>query len=209
MEVKSVARAALEYLRKELITGGLEPGQKLNEIELASELGISRHPLREAFRILDREGLVRSVPRIGTFVTEVSQEDFENLSMVREMLECKAIEIIKDLDKGDFSELERAVETANDLSIPADYDVYEYLDCHSVIENFHLQLVASTNNSWMLHLYQSFSTCIARYQFFCLKKRGVIKESIKQHNDIYNALIKKDFSTARNLLKAHIYRQEC
>jgi DNA-binding GntR family transcriptional regulator len=65
METLSVTKSRVHPLRENIIIGEFAPGQKLNEIELSSRLGISRPPLREAFRLLENEHLVRSIPRKG------------------------------------------------------------------------------------------------------------------------------------------------
>ena len=209
MQIKSVAKTVLEYLREQIITGGLEPGQKLNESELASRLEISRHPLREAFRILEKERLVQSIPRRGTYVTKISQEDFQNLSKAREILECNAIEILKDVEKKDLSKMAQAVETADKEAVPSEYDVGQYLKCHRIVENFHFQLIASTDNSWVIHFYKSFYGCISRYQFICLREIGVIEDSIKEHRKIYEAIKNNNYENAQKMLRSHIYKQKC
>lgn len=79
MEVKSLTENVVEYLRNQIILGDLAPGRKLKENDLASRLDISRGPLREAFRMLENEHLVVSVPRRGTYVSEVSVGDLEEL----------------------------------------------------------------------------------------------------------------------------------
>ena len=77
MEILSVTESALQFLRRRIIIGELKPGQKLNECSLSEELGISRPPLRETFRILEKDQLVVAIPRKGTYVTELSIRDFE------------------------------------------------------------------------------------------------------------------------------------
>ena len=63
LEVQSLTKSVLEYIRNRIITGDLVPGQRLNENELASRLKVSRPPIREAFRVLESEHLVVSVLR--------------------------------------------------------------------------------------------------------------------------------------------------
>ena len=68
MELKDVTKSIMEIIMTKIITGQLESGERLNENQWASDYNISRGPLREAFRLLEHEGLVTSVPRKGTFV---------------------------------------------------------------------------------------------------------------------------------------------
>ena len=95
MEILGVTKSTVQYLREQIITGELAPGQKLSEMEISSNLGISRPPLREAFRILENENLVLSIPRKGCYVTQVSMEDCRHIYEAREMIECHAIELLK------------------------------------------------------------------------------------------------------------------
>ena len=95
MEVQNLTKRVLEYLRNRIITGELVPGQRLNENEIASSLEISRHSIREAFRVLESEQLVFSIPNKGAFVTELSYDDLLEFSQTREMIECYAVELLK------------------------------------------------------------------------------------------------------------------
>ena len=95
MEVQNLTKRVLEYLRNRIITGELVPGQKLNENEIASRLEISRHSIREAFRVLESEQLVFSIPNKGAFVTELSDDDLLEVYQTREMIECYAVDLLK------------------------------------------------------------------------------------------------------------------
>lgn len=64
-------------LREAILTGDIEPGERLMEIRLAEKLGVSRTPIREAIRMLQLEGLVNMTPRKGTVVAEISKEDLK------------------------------------------------------------------------------------------------------------------------------------
>ena len=87
MEILNVTASTLEFLREKIITGELKSGQKLNETSLSVTLGISRPPLREAFRLLEKDHMVVNIPRKGTCVTELSIKDYGEVSQVRQILE--------------------------------------------------------------------------------------------------------------------------
>jgi len=95
LEVQSLTKSVLEYIRNHIITGELVPGQRLNENDLAARLKVSRPPIREAFRVLESEHLVVSVPRKGAYVTELSADDLVEVYQTREMIECYAVELLK------------------------------------------------------------------------------------------------------------------
>src|SRR6476661_2350269 len=81
---------AHEILRSQLLAGGLTPGQRVNEVQMAAELGISRGTLREAIRRLEQEGMFISIPHRGTFVRRFTPREAEELQEVRLSLETTA-----------------------------------------------------------------------------------------------------------------------
>ncbi|OQX53185.1 MAG: hypothetical protein B5M53_07295 [Candidatus Cloacimonas sp. 4484_209] len=179
MKIKSITESVVEYLRLKIITGELVAGQKLNETELASRLNISRPPLREAFRILENEHLVVSVPRKGTYVTDISIEDLEEVYQAREMLECYAIDLLKDKNIRDLPTVTASVESASDLAIPSQDNREEVFSYLKSFVGFHIKLVESAGNSWVTHFYNSISSHLARYQFIYLYIPGSGRRSIK------------------------------
>lgn len=79
-----------QALRDELLAGGFEPGQRVNEVQIAAEIGVSRGTLREAMRTLEQEGLFVSIPNRGTFVRRFTAQEAEELQEVRCSLETTA-----------------------------------------------------------------------------------------------------------------------
>ena len=80
-------------LRNAILTGELEPGERLMEIKLAEKLGVSRTPIREAIRKLELEGLVVMTPRKSAEVARITRKDLTDVLEVRRVLECLAIEL--------------------------------------------------------------------------------------------------------------------
>ncbi len=87
---RTLRAQALSILRDQLISGRLGPGDRLNEVQIATEMGISRGTLREAIRNLEQEGLVVSVPHRGTFVRRLTVAEAGELQEVRLSLEVTA-----------------------------------------------------------------------------------------------------------------------
>lgn len=81
---------AYDILKRELLSGELAPGERVNEVVMAGRLGISRGPLREAIRNLEQEGLLTAAPHRGTFVRRLTQEEAAELQEVRLALETAA-----------------------------------------------------------------------------------------------------------------------
>ena len=79
-----------DALRDELIAGRLKPGSRVNEVQIAAQIGISRGTLREAMRTLEQEGILVSIPHRGTFVRRYTPREAEELQEVRLSLETTA-----------------------------------------------------------------------------------------------------------------------
>jgi DNA-binding GntR family transcriptional regulator len=80
-------------LRNMIVDGTLPAGERINEVHLSRDLGVSRTPLREALSRLVHEGAIRSVPRIGYFVRELTLQEFENIYAIRPILEPEALRL--------------------------------------------------------------------------------------------------------------------
>jgi DNA-binding GntR family transcriptional regulator len=204
MEILGVTKSTVQYLREQIITGKLAPGQKLNEIELSSNLGISRPPLREAFRVLENEHLVLSIPRKGCYVTEVSMEDCRHIYEAREMIECYAIELLKAQNVRDLPEVASAVTSASpDLPQHAYDHQGEIKGSQNPFPDFHIKLVESTGNRWVVHLYNAISSNLARYQYICFVP-GILAKVQEEHEQILNFIKRGDYDQAKDLLRSHI-----
>src|SRR5438034_6443771 len=99
-------RAVYRRLYAEILAGHLDPGKPVSQIKLAERLGVSRTPLREALRMLERDGLIHSEPNRRVRVTPVSVEDLEQLYALRVTVEALAIRItVPRLGDEDFARL--------------------------------------------------------------------------------------------------------
>src|ERR1700754_719286 len=94
MEIGSAQRTlrgqAYDILKRQLLSGEMRPGERVNEVVMAARLGISRGPLREAIRNLEQEGLLTAAPHRGTYVRELNEEEAAELQEVRLALETAA-----------------------------------------------------------------------------------------------------------------------
>jgi DNA-binding GntR family transcriptional regulator len=89
----SLTALAADTLRSMILRGDLRPGDRVIENRLTTELGISRPPLREAMRILEREGLLVQTPRVGAVVTPLTMQDVYEIVTLRENLEAMAVRL--------------------------------------------------------------------------------------------------------------------
>ena len=84
---KTIRQKVYEHLRETILNGEIKPGERVVESDIASRIGASRTPVREALHTLEREGLLESIPRIGYTVTNISEDEVSELSSIRLVLE--------------------------------------------------------------------------------------------------------------------------
>src|ERR671910_21049 len=123
-------------LRGAIVRGDLEPGQQLSENALATELGVSRTPVREALSRLRDERLVEVVPQLGTFVSRISPQAVGDAQFIRESLECAAVRRAAELaGEDDIATLEENLSSQDRARDAGDLDAFYLLD-----DDFHRTL---------------------------------------------------------------------
>ena len=196
-EIKSLVTIVLDNTRKRILTGEFRPGQKINESEIAVNLGISRSPVREAFRILERDGLITTLPRKGSYITDISLKDLEELFEIRKILECYALDCIKKRAKKSPEKIQPMIEEL-------DKNLLKKHDPFSVISGFHYSLVELSNNSRLIELYKILSVSLRRYWLIYHSKNEQKDISLEHHQGIIYSLKKGDYPGTKTLLKKHI-----
>ncbi len=204
MKILGVTEAVVRQLQHKIILGELESGARLNEIQLAEAFGISRAPLREAFRLLERDRLVTSIPRKGSFVTPLSAEHFDEIYAARRMIESYSIEIFAQKDIRRLDAVRETLHAASDITIPASDDAEGMLTFWKTFSDFHLKLVECSQNSYLQNFYRVISLNLARCQVMYLKIPGSWRDSIKHHGSILALIEKGEYGRARDLLVRHL-----
>jgi DNA-binding GntR family transcriptional regulator len=204
MEIIGVTETIVERLRFQIIVGELEPGQKLNENHLAASMGVSRPPIREAFRVLENDNLVFSIPRRGTYVSHASIQDLHEVYQVREMIECYAIKLLKAKNLRDLPGLASALSSASaPLPLTNTSSNGKNVNYYNPFPEFHQKLVEATANDRLLKCYNSISFQLARYQFMCFDPRKA-ERTQKEHMRIYGLIRRGDYDKAQETLSSHI-----
>lgn len=204
MEIQGVTESVTHRLRAEIIAGALAPGSRLNEIELAARLGVSRPPLREAFRKLESENLVVSVPRKGSCVAGMSLEDCVQIYRARIMLECAAVEIIGEQGVTDLAPLAQTLEAERSFLPRKPPQAENLLDYFDVMSGFHNKLVEVCANRWVIHYYGQLRPTMARYQMMYLRLPGARQTSLAEHDVVLDFIRQGRWTDAKRELTAHI-----
>ena len=204
IEIKDVKTSVLEYLREKIVVGEFEAGQKLNENQIATRLDISRHPLREAFRILENDRLVISNPRRGVCVTELSIEDLDSIYWAREMIELSIIESLREQRIRELPKVAEALNRSSKLSAPKEDDQEERLAYLRTMADFHTKLVGSAGNKYLSGFYSSTYFHLFRYQYICSYMPGSSQRSFNEHQKILASLEAGNYDKAKRLAKDHL-----
>lgn len=197
---KPLREIVFEELRNLILTGKIEPGTRMMEIELADEMGVSRTPIREAIRKLEEEGLVVIEPRKGAYVSEISVPDIVNILEVRENLDGLtaffAAQRISEKGKESLLEASKKFNIAVESG-----DMDEMIKFDSM---FHRIIVDETNNSYLVNIMERIQELVLRFRYIYYKDFKRAEEMPDEHRIITNAIINGDSETAREESELHI-----
>ncbi len=193
-----------QTIRQAIITGEIPPGERLMEIPLAKQLGVSRTPVREAIRMLELEGLVDMVPRRGAEVARITEKDLKDALEVRcslEELACVlACERITPEGKEELKQtcidFHEAIGTKHVPNIVA---------CDVA---FHNAIFEATHNKRLITLAHSLWDQVYRYRVEYVKDFSYHGVLMQEHDDIAKAILVGDEALAKEIMHNHIYNQE-
>lgn len=198
-DLRPIREIVLERLRKAIMDGSFEPGDRLVETSIAEGMGVSRTPVREAFRQLEIEGLAENVPRKGTIVKGISKRDILEIYEIREVLEGLAFR----LACANISE-ERIIELKEMLlkmeqSID-DNDIKEYWRLHG---EFHNTIMYFSNNQRLIDQMKQIYEYLSKLRNFTLvmNKRRII--AMEEHKALIKAFENKDEILAEQIGREH------
>lgn len=190
--VTQVAKA----LSAAIIEDRLKPGERLIEYELAERYGVSKSPIREAFRLLEQEGLVTSYPRRGVMVTKINRRDIEELYAIRACLLALQVRLVAEKATDvDLKELDEAFEAMRQAADQP--DVKGYFDANIV---FHDLLSGIADNRKLAQLLQVSGKQTLRFRFLSLTVPQRIPESLAQHAQVLEALRLRDPAAAERAI---------
>lgn len=188
------------HLREEILANRLQAGTELQESALATQLGVSRAPVREAIGRLATEGLVVVRPRRGAVVRELSRDDFLEAYQVREALEAMAARLATfRLDDEDLARLEQLTSTMATHAEREEVDAF--FEANAA---FHAALVDASGNRRLRELYAQLVGQMNRYRRRSLALRGSLHQSVAEHRAILAALAARDSDRAGLLVADHI-----
>ncbi|MFE9254254.1 GntR family transcriptional regulator [Streptomyces sp. NPDC006879] len=187
-------------LRAALIAGELRPGQVYSAPGLASELGVSATPVREAMLDLAREGMVEPVRNKGFRITEVSERDLDQYTELRTMIEVPTIGRITQTATAD--ELEALRPVAEEIVVSArQHDLIGYLEAD---RRFHLALLGLSGNQRLVETVSDLRKRSRLYGLTGLDEAGMLVASAEEHHELLDVMLSGDAFAAEELMAQHL-----
>jgi DNA-binding GntR family transcriptional regulator len=196
----TLPEAAAERLRTLITEGTLPPGARLNERELSERLGVSRTPLREAFRMLAADGLLVQLPNRGAQVVALSREDvrhaFEVMAALEGLSGELAVSQVSDADIVELTALQVEMETAH-----ARHDLPNYYRINRAV---HDRINGIAGNPILSHTYRTLNARLHALRFRSNLNRAKWDRAVAEHREMIAVLAARDGPALRNLLVAHL-----
>ena len=201
----SLGAEAFLILRDKILNEEYTKGQKLNEVTLAKALEISRTPIREALKQLELEGLVQSIPNKGVYVIGFSPRDIDDMFEIRLALEGLAIQL--------------AIERMDDEHLKVIKEVYTTMEFYTQIDDakkvselniqFHNSIYQATQSKYFAQLLKDINYYVSVTSRHSILRPQRLDTAIVEHKAILDAIISKDKTLAKKMIKRHIRPLKC
>lgn len=186
-----------ERLRQQIFARELEPGSWIDELKLCAELGISRTPMREALKVLASEGLVTMKVRRGAYVTEMSERDVREAYQLLALLESDAAaQVARGASDAELAELRELHQDLED-------SLQERERFFAANERFHLRIIELDGNRWRMQIITDLRRLMKLNRHHSLFKQGRLQESLQEHRDLLDAMLRHDPTATAELLQRH------
>jgi DNA-binding GntR family transcriptional regulator len=191
-----------ESLRQRIINGDLKPGLPINEADFARELSVSKTPVREALRQLERDGFVENVPGRGSAISHIRPQDIREVLEIREILEVGAAKRAAWLHGNE--DLRRTQEESRKLL--ADETSQESVHEWGSWEDVHLSIVKAVGNQTLVDMYQGLLDRILRIRSYYGQRftQRRLHEIISEHTAMLDAIVDGDAERAEQAVQRHL-----
>ncbi len=201
---KPLREVVAETLREAIVSGVLDPGERLMEIQLAEELGVSRTPVREAIRKLELEGFVVMIPRRGTYVADLSIKDINEVFEIRTALDVLAAGLaVERITEDELEQLERLLVEIGDLIEQDDADKLVEAD-----GQFHDILYRASRNDRLVGIINNLREQFTRFRSISIAYPGRIQKTVEEHRRLVEAIASRDTDLAQQIAREHMENSE-
>lgn len=197
---RSLAEEVTEILRNRILQGEYEIGEKLTESKIAAEMKVSRTPIRDAFRQLEKEQLVEYIPNKGCFARGFSREDMVDIYAVRREVEQLAIcRVIEHADEESLAELTQQLDRMRCYTEQGSYE--KLLQAN---EEFHQMIYRMTGSRFIVRIMRTYQEYVHRARRETLKKEEDLPDIYREHEKIYQAIADRDEEAAKEAVAVHL-----
>jgi DNA-binding GntR family transcriptional regulator len=194
--------AVYEKIKERIIDGSLAPGLPINENDFAQDLNVSKTPIREALRQLEREGLVENIPGRGSAVSHITFQDIRDIFETREIIECGAAKRAALInDENGVKAKRKELETYS-----KNWDEAKELNWGPA-EDIHLFIIKSLGNQKLVDTYQGLLDHIKRMRkhFGGRFTRQRFNKLVAEHLEILDAIIEGNGDRAELAVQNHLH----
>lgn len=188
LERGNLSDLIMDTVRHMIVDGRLPPAERISEVQLSRQLGVSRTPLREALARLSHEGALDAIPRIGYFVRPLAISEFDQIYRIRPILDPEALRLagLPSAERMQrLEEINQKMKTARTADAIIDLD-----------DEWHLELVADCPNKVLIDLIKQFARRTRRYEIALMRERKNVLTSTGNHKAIMAALRRRDLRAA-------------
>jgi DNA-binding GntR family transcriptional regulator len=197
---KPLGEIVFDHLKESILKGELKPGERLMEIALAEEMGVSRTPVREAIRKLEKEKFVEMIPRKGAYVADLTKQDILEVLEIRYVLEGLAAKLAaKKMKKPDIERLKQNVQDFK--------EAIENMDRTTMIDNdnaFHDIIYEATENEKLIEIIQDLHDQYQRFRLVYFNEFDDYAEVCRRHEVICEAIVAGDEERAKEEAEEHV-----
>ena len=190
-----------DYLKEQIIMGGLKPGERLIEEKISEELQVSRSPIRESIRMLEKDGLLHVNTSGGVTVVQPTIEDYQHLYECR--IEMEPLAAFYAAERRSNEQLE-SIRTFL-LQMGKITETNNLKKVHDANVNFHEAIVGASGNKFLVSMVSQLRGVNSFYRKSILEENPLhMEHAIHEHQRIFQAIVDQDAESARSLMKDHI-----
>ena len=189
----------VDFIKDSVVSGRLKPGERVPEQEIAENLGISRTPIREAFRQLESEGFISVTPRKGAVVSPITDKDVNEFYAIKSLLEGFAAKTAcTKLAQKDIKRLDSLNSQMGRCAEKSDVKGFFKLD-----NQFHDIFLKACGNEKLCAMVYQLVQQFERFRITALSVPGRMTDSVKQHRDIIEAFRESNVALVESLVMAN------
>jgi len=197
---KTLNDIVYEAFFKTIVQDNMPAGERINEKEYAEMLNVSRTPIRYAMKMLEKDGLVEYVPRLGVVVKQITKNDAIEIFAIRQVLDLLAmVTAMNRMSEVEFCELDELLTLTENVNKNDDVERVSQL-----FKNFHEFIYDKSDMIRLKEITTSMGEYLTRFRSLSLNDASRRKIAIQQHREIYVAMKNKDEPALRKIIENHL-----